>query len=121
MQGNHLCVLHRKEIFRTDVKWLDKIGNLLEERGLLVVYFEVTPVFGGPFPTCNPCLIYELIVFALGLYRYGQPEFTIRRLDHVAVSPVSSRVLNIVVDDKLIHTAKEIKIPLPGDVVLIGE
>src|SRR6476661_5759802 len=62
-----------------------------------------------------------LVVAALDRDRDRQPLESARRLDEVAVAPVSPRVLHVVEQDEFVYRVDEVEVPLPRDVARLHD
>src|SRR5262249_9780580 len=52
----------------------------------------------------------------LDVYRYGEPEHAVLRLDLIAIAPITFRELGIVVQNEFIDLLHQIEISLPRDI-----
>src|SRR5215211_4222381 len=65
----------------------------------------------------NPHIFYrDSLCYAFAMYRDGQPPFSLRGLDLVAVAPAVLIILHVIIENKKIGAADLIKVPAPGNV-----
>ena len=76
-----------------------------------------SPVFPAPGRVADGGIFYLLKVLALYFDGYRQPHRAICGLDNIPVSPVPSRVLHVVKQNKLVDKIYEIKISSPWYVI----
>ena len=103
-----------------EVKRFEKGSDLREAGSAAVIVRKGRPVLVGPSPG-DPCLPDRLVVFAFHVDRHRQPCESGRRLDQVAIAPVASGVLNVVVEYELVDGCDQIEITLPGDIVRLND
>src|SRR5689334_14060070 len=75
------------------------------------------PMVSLPGGVTNTCLADLLVVFSFYVYRYRQPRKTRGSLDLIPVSPISSRILHVVKQDKLVYGINEVKVSFPRYIV----
>src|SRR5438445_631737 len=70
-----------------------------------------------PSRPINLGILYLLVILAFRKNRYREPLHTLRRLDLIAITPVTARILHVVIQDEFIHRGDHVEIALPRDVV----
>src|SRR5579883_2069534 len=71
----------------------------------------------SPFFAINFSIPDLLMIFSFYKDGNSQPLDTLRCFNFIAVTPVSPRILHIVVEDKLINCRNKVEIPLPRNII----
>src|SRR5579862_7429913 len=75
------------------------------------------PMYALPVCIRDTGFPYLLKIFTFDLNRYRQPLGTRTGFNLVTISPIPSRILNIVEKDENVDIVNEVEISLPGDIV----
>ena len=99
------------------IKTLDSIGILMEIRCLAIIEGQSPPVIMAPFGVCDLRFIDFLEELSAVNYRDAEPLQSFWGFDFIAIAPVTSRILHIIIENKFVYHIDDIKISFPGDVI----
>ena len=107
----------KKVLSAAEIKCLEAITVHWEAFCPGVPMANALPVPLIPVRTANSRVLDSLIELAFDFHGDGEPDGSAGRLDQVAIAPVSSCVLHVVIQDELVNEVDEVEVALPGDVV----
>src|SRR3990167_7029009 len=103
------------------IKRLKPSRNLAEKRCTPIVLRKCLPMVACPQGAFDLGFANSLVILAFHFDRNRQPLHSLRSLDLVAITPVTTGVLHVVIQDKLIHRGDHVEITLPGDVIRLQD
>src|SRR5687768_13338134 len=109
--------LTQKRFIYVEVYFFEYITIFAKVLSLLVIVLNRLPVRLLPRRIANNGFIYLLIILTLYFHRYCKPAQSIGSFNFISVSPISTSILHIIKEYKLINHMYEIEVTFPGNII----